>query len=308
MKYLSVSWFRPACHAAIAGMVMAASSAWGSTAMEEKVIRAPMPHTLLGGGANTIPVHYIRTLTGADSPKLLDNARKKAAHLKTIVTACVGMRRQMGLPANPPREFPQMTSGGHIDTYSTANREIVYFRNYVVQMMEDCSLRESEAVEAILTSYSGTCRIDVTLRAAEGLCDPAVHIAAPVPQRVVDNFSLKQQIALLKSKPHTAAAGAQLEQLVAGGHAGAPTAMPSTGATRQILGVKCEVINGAFGTVSCMLRGGTFRSYVDMLLEGTANGELIHKAVQAQVDAKVSSAVFFPHVAGGFRINPDGRP
>jgi hypothetical protein len=59
-----------------------------------------------------------------------------------------------------------------------------------------------------------------------------------------------------------------------------------SGARRRVLGIECEVFNGA-----------------DLVLEDRIAGISVSTAVQAKFDAPVSAAVFAPHAGGGFRLN-----
>lgn len=304
MNCFDVSWNCLVRSTAVACLFVVSTSAVAGTAMEEKVIRSPMPHTQLASGGAIIPVHYVRLLGGPDSARLMGMLRPLVSTIKAAVDVCVKRNRSIGAPAKPPRVFPQLTSGTNTDMYFTANREIIYLRNYAFQVKEDCSLREEESYTATLTSLSGSCHIDLISRTAEGQCDPALHAAATVPQRPTGNVSLKQQIALLKSNPQMAAAAAQLEQAAASGHL---NEVSNTRQTRRVLGIECEVLNTPTGASVCAGRGGSFRSFGDFILEISGQGEVVGKAVQAQLDAKVNAAVFAPHRAGGFRIISKGQ-
>ena len=280
---------------AILCMVLASAQAGAGTAVEERIIREPMPHTQLSGGAS-VKVHYSRLHFGAQGEANKKSSQALAKSIKSAVAMCVEARSRQGSPVNPPREFPTYTTGVHEDLYVAPNYHIVYRRQYAAHMRDDCSLKEGEVHTATLESHHGACEIDLKERTAQGECDLVLHAAALTPRHPPLNQGMQQQIAMLKANPRMAAAAAHLEKLTG---AGGPT-----GVSKRVLGIECVETKGAKpGESSCIASEGSFRGFSDLYLERHSGGELVSSAVQAKLDTKVSTAVFAPHQAGGFRIS-----
>lgn len=283
---------------ASAGMLLACASSpvLAGTSMEKQIIQAPMPHSAFGGGPK-VKAHYVRLHMGVESERMRAQSRGMVKMLQNSVDLCVKRRRYEKAPANPPRQLPDYAEGYIQDTYATANREITYTRIYRADVNEDCSLKEREDYTAVLSSQAGKCEIDLIERKAEGECDPALHARAPAPVHPPINLTAQQQIATLKSTPGMAAAAAQLERIVG---VSAPT-----GKTKTLAGVKCQEATGVKSDdSSCRALGGSFRPYIDLLVETQEGGQPVARAREARLDAQVGADVFAPHGRGGFRINP----
>ncbi len=273
-------------------MTLLSPLACAGTALEEQVIRAPMPHTLLAKGGPVVKAHYVRLHSGVKESKM-DQAT--AAQLKSLVQACVQVKQKLGVRASLPREFPKLDLGFNKDSYAAHNRVITYMRQYTAQVNEDdCSLREVEGYTAELDSSAGSCTIDLVARTIEGQCDVKAHAAAAPMVRMASKSAQQKQFAEMAADPRTAAAAASLQKMMG--------AVPSARPTKRVLGIECEVVRGADDNTICIAIGGSFQSALDLILESRQPGLGAGKAVQARLDAPISAAVFAPHAAGGFTV------
>lgn len=279
--------------AALLCLAVASSAAWAGTALEDQILRAPMPHTQLGQSGPSVKAHYVRLHTAASESNIPSTM---ADSFKQNVLVCVKAKQKIGVRATPPAAFPQFANGVHKDTYVAANRQITYLRQYMAVVSEaDCSLKEIESHTATLSSARGSCKIDLVARTARGQCDAALHASAPVQGAAPGNAGMQEQMARMAADPRTAAAAAQLQRMMAG-------AGPS-GVRRRVLGIECEVFNGAAGGSACRARGGSFQYGAGLVLEDRIAGISVSTAVQAALDAQVSAATFTPHAGAGFRVS-----
>ena len=263
-----------------------------------------MPHTQLGQSGPSIKAHYVRLHTGASESNI---PSAMADSFKQNVLVCVKAKQKIGVRATPPSAFPQFADGVHKDTYVAANRQITYLRQYMAVVSEaDCSMKEIESHTATLSSARGSCKIDLVARTAQGQCDTALHAGAPVQGAAQGNAAMQEQMARMAADPRTAAAAAQLQRMMAGAGPGANASAGPSGVRRRVLGIECEVFNGAAGSSACRARGGSFQYGAGLVLEDRIAGISVSTAVQAKLDAQVNAAVFAPHAGGGFRVNQAG--
>lgn len=271
--------------AAIAGIVLGlmvvSLNAGAATAMEEKIFKTPMPHTLLAEGAQ-VKADFVRLENDLTASRI---APKMAQNPQAILNACIADRKKRGLPVNPPRIYPSFDLPGHSDTYLTANRKITYIRAYTFRVnMDDCSLMEDEAAHATLSSSIGSCDMNLIARTAKGACDMEAHRKAPLWKRpTVDPDGMQAKMAEMSADPRRAAAMAQVRKLLG-------TVPAAAGQKKNVLGIECQVAGSPAGS-SCSSKSG-------LVLESGAVGVAESKAVQAQLDASVNEAVFAPLGAG----------
>lgn len=260
-----------------------------------------MPHTQLAQGGPSVKAHYVRLHTDASESNIPSTM---ADSFKQNMLVCVKAKQKIGVRTTPPAAFPQFATGVHKDTYVAANRQITYLRQYMAVVSEaDCSLKEIESHTATLSSARGSCKIDLTARTAQGQCDAALHASAPVQGAAPGNAGMQEQMARMAADPRTAAAAAQLQRMMAGAGPGANAVAGPSGVRRHVLGIECEVFNGAAGSSVCRARGGSFQNGAGVVLEDRIAGTSVSTAVQARLDAQVNAAVFAPHAGGGYRVN-----
>ncbi len=275
-------------------MTMLTPLTCAGTALEEKVIRAPMPHTQLANSGPTVTAHYVRVHSDVKESNM---DKQMAATLKTLTLGLCEAHRRIGKPAKPPREFPRLDLGVNEDTYVALNRVIKYKRQYSARVDEaDCSLIEEESFTAELESYAGSCTIDLIARTAEGQCDLAAHAAAAPMLRLPETSTAQEQYANMAADPRTAAAAASLKNMLG--------TIPGKRARKRVLGIECEVVTGPGDLSGCMAIGGSFQSAERLILESRAPGTSASKAVEAALDAQISAAVFAPHAGKGFTLKP----
>ena len=304
MKHKISSPSTCARRAALLCLAVASSVACAGTALEEQILRTPMPHTQLAQGGPSVKVHYVRLHTDANESNI---PRTMADSFKQNMMVCVKVKQKMGMRANPPAALPQFANGVHKDTYVSANRRITYLHQYVAVVNDtDCSLKEFESHTATLSSANGSCKIDLVARTAQGQCDGALHAGAPVPVGAPGNPAMQAQVARMAADPRTAAAAAQLQRMISGAGPGADAVAGPSGVRKRVLGIECEVFNGAAGSSECRARGGSFQVPLGLVLEGRLAALSVSTAVQAKLDADVSASIFTPHSAGGFRVNQAG--
>jgi hypothetical protein len=279
-----------------AALVLGSAAAPAATVLETSVVAAPMPHKAQFGGGAPTTVHFVRLHADLGPSQMME---KMARNLREGVKSCIETNRRRGVASNPPRSYPDLSSGTNTDTYWARNRSISYARGYLATINADCSLKEEESFNAILSSSRGTCRIDLVAKTAEGLCDAAAHASAPAPAAPARIGGLQAALAKMAADPRSAAAAANIARL-AGPGAGA------TGRTKKILGIECELVNAAGGAdmTACIARGGSFQSPAEggMILENIAPGVQEAVATEAALDAQVGATIFAPHMAGGFRV------
>lgn len=279
-------------------MAAFAEPAAASTALEKKVLTYPMPHSALPSGGPRVKVHYTRIHLNPQGYKAVEELAKG---LKQQIALCVGLRRQMKAPANPPSEMLDFALGLHRDTYLANNREITYERRAAFKMNDDCSITGTEHHEAILSSSKGSCRIDLTNKTAAGDCDRTGHADAlanpPVPR--IGSAEKKAMMERMARDPRTAQYAKQMQALQ-GKDAG------DTGRKKTILGIECDVVtlSGVLASTQCYAHPPAGSAAGDagaggILLElKSENGN--SEAVEAKLDADVSSAIFVPYA--GFKI------
>ncbi len=298
---------------ALAAAVLAALTAQGhaSTLVEDKIFSAPMPHTLLEQSGPTVKVHRVRLqgLMGSEA----DNATA-LAKLHQDVQQCVAERARQGMPTKPPQRWPDFILSARRDSYFARNRAIVYSHGsaHLLNTL-DCSLIESDVATAALVSSKGTCNIDLIHKTASGACDAGAHadaIAVAMHHRPSETET-NQALQKLAADPKTAAMAAAMRRMVP------PEATHGTGQHKTILGIDCEVWNQMggpdTGTV-CLAHGGSFQPAISARNPVEAGIELEFlskrganmKAIDAQLDADVNSAVFAPYLADGYVVQ-DGK-
>ncbi len=279
--------------------VTALTPATASTAVERQVLAPPMPHTQLAPGGARVKVHYTRV---HNNPANNKSAKQMAAVIKQQIDLCVGLRRQAGAPANPPKVLPDFTLGFHRDTYVARNRQITYKRQHAFKVNEDCSMSESEHFDAVLSSSKGTCQVNITEKTAKGNCDSTGHANAvanpPMPKLTTAETKAMMDRAL--RDPKTAQYMRQVQGLM--GKGAGPTDQK-----KAILGIECDVVRlaGVLESQQCIARPAASTAAGDggasgLLLElkSTDKGDV--DAVEAKLDADVGSAVFTPYL--GFKI------
>lgn len=270
-----------------------ASAAAGATALEDRIAAAPMPHAALGKGADSVKVHYARMNSNVDASKSVATLRATIRQLRDL---CVAGRAKAGLPVGSPLELPAMAHGPNKDIYWSANRRITYARVYDAHIADDCSLVEQEKYTAELVSSKGRCVMDLLAHTSEGVCDPAVHAAAPAVAGPLRDGGYDAKMASMAADPRMAAIVAQAKRLT--GDAG------PTGETRQVLGITCEVWRVARMPDArvCLARGGSFApsamagnpAQAGIVLVSENPGVSESRAVEAKLDVDMNAAIFSP--------------
>lgn len=258
------------------GLTMLSMDAGAATEMEEKVFKTPMPHTQVTEGTK-LKADFVRLESDLTAGKI---ASKLAQNPREILSTCIVDRKKRGLPVKPPHSYPSFDLPGHIDTYVTPNRKISYVRSYAFRVnWENCSLVENEVAHATLSSMTGSCSMNLIERTAKGACNMEAHRKAPLWQRpAVNPDGLQAKLAEMEADPSRAATAAQLRKVM--GNAAAVSGK------KTVLGIECQVIGGPLGP-ACTSKSG-------LVLETGVAGVSESKAVQAELNASVSEAVFAP--------------
>ena len=290
----------------VAALFLPALQAAATTPAEEALTKAPMPHVLLDANGPKVVVHRARLhgfLLGKDDKAAL-------AQLKAGVQRCV--KGLNGGAGKPPTAWPDYVISNREDMYIAANRSIRYSYGiaYVLHPT-NCSLLEGKTARASLTSALGHCSIDLLEKTAIGKCGKDGHAGAPEPVRSAPTSPAQAITQALKSgvSPQVAAA---LKQTLA--MAGGPT-----GEKKTILGLSCDVwtmpmtiMPGTFclatGGAKFPVNAGTYSGQEILNLESQTGQIVTATAIEAQLDDSVPAAVFAPHLAAGFTINPAKKP
>ena len=227
---------------------------------------APAPHLGAAGTKQTL-VQYA-TLKGHVEGTPGNGVRLQ--QLKDSVPACVQMRQNMGMPVNPPTEWPQHINGMRTDVYVTERFEIAYNTTWAYMALgEDCSIyaQMEPSRTAVLRSKAGTCRINLINKTAKGKCDLAVHKVAAIR----------------------------------------PRAVPLTSPARIILGLACRDM-AFLDTTHCIAQGGSFLPAFSLVIDRQSEHGVKMVATDANLELRVSEAVFTPHLASGFKIEEAAQP
>ncbi|MES2161626.1 MAG: hypothetical protein V4476_10760 [Pseudomonadota bacterium] len=280
-----------------------------TTAAEDEMNKAPMPHASLGSHGPTVKVHLV-SANGYLEGRPADATRLSMLHAE--VDDCVRRNSASGAASKPPRAWPDHVDSQRIDTYAAVNRTIHYSSAlaYGVNPL-DCSLLETRRNTARLHSSLGTCDIDLRGKTARGACDATGQASARPPVRL-PGLTPAQIDAIERS----GASNPAMAAFTAAMRSHAPAA---AGEHKTILGLECEVHPNPFDPAGkiCESLGGTFASLdvpgdlkqSGMALETTSIAGIQMRATKAQLDTLVGNAVFTPYLAGGFRItNTGGRP
>lgn len=280
-----------------------------TTQAEDDMHKAPMPHELLGARGATVKVHLVSSRGYLEGQP--DDATR-LSQLHAEVEDCVRHHSAHGIPSRPPRAWPDHALSSRLDTYSAINRTIRYKSGlaYTANPI-DCSLIETKSNTAELFSRIGTCDIDLREKTAHGACDPTGQANARPPQRLPQPTAA--QVATIE---RNAAANPAMAALLAAMRSHPPSA---SGERKTIAGLECDVWPNPFDPESkvCLSRGGSFVAACvtgdlgqsGMALEMTSFKGANMLATKAQLDATVDGAIFFPYLAGGFRITNTGtRP
>ena len=294
-------YFTALAIAIASAMALLAEPSFASTALEKKILTYPMPHTQLPIDGPRVKVHYTRIHSNPQGHKTVEAFAKL---LKEQAALCAVGRRKRGLSANPPGAIPDYAAGFHKDSYWARNREITYERRHGFQLNEDCSITEDEHLEAVLTSSKGTCKVDFTNKTATGNCDSKGHAnaAASLPVPRMSNAETNAMMDAMASGPKTSAYAKQIKALVGNG-------MGATGRKKTILGIECEIMTVALGPMQgtqCIAYPPATSAAGDagvagLLLDLTNADFGSATAVEAKLDADVSSTLFAPY-ARGFKI------
>ena len=281
-----------------------------ATPAEEKLLKALMPHEELAAGSSLVRVHYVR-LQGYLEGNPVNKVR--LAQLKEAVNACVKRYQAAGRAVRPQTDWPDYLLSSREDIYYAENRSIRYSKVIAYGLNPaDCSLMENVSLTADLVSSKGVCDVDLTLRTAKGSCSTDGHASAPVRRNHPDAASggdeaLKQ----LARDPRTAATVTSIQSALASSNT-------PTGNTKVILGLECEVWDqpaAPGGGTACYTRKGSFISSrevghnaaVGMLLDFDSKYGFKMKAVSAELDTKVTQAVFLPYAQPGFTLSPSKK-
>lgn len=284
------------------GLVLPASRGMATTDAERARALAPMPHQSTGTNAPMVKAHFTR-LDGYVEGRP-DNA-SQLTRLKAEVQRCVRIQQTSGRAINPPHAWPDFVVSMRTDRYASANRTIAYHSGLVYGLRpDDCGLLETASATATLSSAMGTCNIDLVAKTATGACDALAHgnarPPAPAPASTVADVE-----EAIKKSPNNAgllALAAVMRQYPPVG----------TGERKTVLGLECAVWKNPLdptGTI-CLSTGGTFmasdgngqKDQSTMNLETISVAGIKEHAVEAKLDAMVSSTVFAPYLAGGFTI------
>lgn len=274
-----------------------------ATRAEDDMNKALMPHATLGGSGATVLVHHAR-LQGTPGANAQWKAQAQA--LRGQVQQCVAALSKSGMPVHPPTVWPEYSVSVREDSYGANNRSITYTHalGYKVDT-RDCSLLESKSSHALLVSDAGACNIDLIEKTASGQCDAKAHANAAPLRAMKPTAAQKAQGDLAMSGGMGPEMAAMLKQLQG-------TQGGSTGVRKSVAGLSCEVFSGLGEATVCVATGGSFSLLPStnmnalryLALESTNQGFSL-TAVDAHLDARVSAAVFLPHLAGGFAINKE---
>lgn len=294
-------------HAAVL-LLACAGSAWSptnaTTLNETAVSNSPMPHEKLGVGRESVKVHWVR-LQGHVEGKIGHAALLD--ELKAAVRQCV--RAPIGGQSRPPKVWPDYVESVQSDTYAAANRTITYTTTLMYGLNpQDCSLLETSAVEAKLTSTWGNCEIDFIHKTAHGVCDARAHADASAVARIGLHAPFPDGRAGATNAPSQAALAAMEKAMKQFGPI-------KTGERKTIAGIECDVQSAPLSGTVCVSRGGSFAGWPagpgaagsSMNLELTNVSGMDARAVKAQLDATVNAAVFAPYLADGFHVTNIAR-
>jgi len=279
------------------------------TPAEEAMSNAQMPHRILGASNQQVRVHLARVQGFLESDP---DHQTHLATLKKTAQHCLANREGNPVPANPPSTWPDYVMSMRKDGYVTANRSITYIRSlsYLFNQV-DCSLQEVVGFDAVLSSNSGTCRVDLVNKTAKGMCDAGGHANAlpPAAERPLDpdqaaalekmRSSMSPEMKLMMKKLNSEISGPRPKKV--------------------LLGLTCEVWK-VFGQPSpaenfCFIFGVPFSvaasAYSGKLpsieLEARSRYGYNLNPVEAQLDVPVSAAIFTPYLASGFTITKAPR-
>lgn len=281
-----------------------AGSAWvpasATTEAEKALANAPLPHEQLGGGRESVSVHWVRLQGHLEGPK--GNAAL-LSELKQAVKSCVEAAQLAGRATRPPQVWPDYVFGGRSDEYDAANRTITYTTSLLYTVNPaDCSLAGHGGTVAQLASTRGICQIDLDKRTAHGYCDARGHAEAPTVE----------QVARPAPVPRNAAERAALQAALAALENARKLGPARTGEHKTIAGIGCDVWTNPAdpGGTLCIAGGGSFRRFhanagpagSGLILETTTQVRESARALRAQLDATVNAAVFAPYLADGFKV------
>ncbi len=265
-------------------LLVAAGDSGATTAAEEAMRNAPLPHTLLANTQARATVHRVSLLGYLDTKP--DDAATLAM-LKADVARCVANRGGKGGPVAAVKAWPEHVMSLREDIYAASNRTITYSHALFYTLdAATCGLSESVSSKAELVSQHGSCSVDLAAKTAVGDCDGSAHAKAPVA-------------------PPMPAGGAQMKQLAAMG-----LMVTATGVRKTVLGVSCEIHKlprqlDADGT-ACLGSGGSFPVSVGpdggLLMERRSHVGYTMAAREAKLDDQIGAAIFTPWLAGGFRV------
>lgn len=263
--------------AATVWLVGGMHAANASTPAEEQLFKAPMPHARMDARATVVKVHLAQ-LNGYLEGQPGNAVR--LAQLKQQVGSCVASLQRTGAPTHPPTRWPDFVTSVREDTYFAANRGIRYSSGiaYLVNPA-DCSLIEGATSTASLISEAGSCMIDLVAKTARGACATSANVRSA------------------RSTLHGTPPGSPLK----------------TGATREIVGMRCDVWRMpelGDGATLCLANGGSFTpsrmagntALAGMPIEYDSATGVKMKAVLAKYDVDVDVRVFEPHLQGDFQI------
>jgi hypothetical protein len=283
---------------------------WDVNAMtdgEKAVANSPMPHERLAAGRESVKVHWVRVqgyMQGKDGPDALLN------DLKERFQYCAQLAHAAGREPPTPH-WPDYAQSIQSDIYEASNRTIRYDTTLIYGISPlNCSLTENKGAFATLSSVSGTCKINLDDKRADGPCDAKAFADAPPhgrfgPARAASNMTAR-------------ANNAQVEAALAAGKKAMQQFGPvATGERKTIAGIECDVfaLKAGVEATECISRGGSFSGWhaptgatnAQLILETSWVGGIYNRAVKAQLDTQVNAAVFAPHLAGGFQVNNIAR-
>lgn len=292
---------------ALSILALCVPGADASTALEDNVNKAAMPHKRLGNGMPRTKVHFVRLQGHLESTEANE---ARLMELKRQVNSCAARMRSNGMPSKEPSAWPDYAVSLREDVYMGPNRTIRYSHGIAYALdSRDCSLLESATAQAQLVSARGVCQIDLASKTARGVCDMTGH--ADAPKAASSNADSERDAAQIEKLRR----GRQAAALAIALRAMADQTRTGTGVMKLVLGIRCEIWNQPpqleGGGTFCVASGGSFPAspgshhggQTGLILESRAPHSYNLTAVEARLDADVSASIFMPYLNAGYAIS-----